>query len=921
MSMNWDDIKYLFQLPLEWFKAIHKKVFNAYGTNFIKVRDGSNGAMQIDIDQDAFSQQVLEITGGGSGGGTVKAVDGIAPNANGNVTLGAIRSVNHNFYPDADGNIEVGIGVSSVNGNQPDANGNVTVPVGQVNSVNGIAPVAGNVELGNLVTGVDGVVSQDFGMLHLGAVRSVNGKTPDANYNVNVGTVKTVNGVSPDDGGNVEVEVLPELAANKWVKTNSEGEITTTNETPIVVGPTAIGLVFVSNGTVTYVPIGLNGVAAGNHGHNLADLNNDAGFVDAAEVNAIVNGKGFVTEANVEDIIAECNFATQDELGDYVTKGTVQTITANKIFQIGNRQIAIRDGHIIECSGDVLSLYSNNNSANLSSLSNGTVKSSLIVTPDGRVVAIATGTIEASTPANITMTANGAAYLRTANAQGTVLGMVSTATDHAQMSFGDDGWFIADTDGIRMGDGASTNGTIALNNTNGVIRLLEGGSNGSRMELFADRIVCKIGDTSDSSKRIGIETSQMSLRHDSKVEIQSLDSASGQIVLNTRANSATLANAPTVAKTTTTSKAIATCGWTASNFAAKGTLAASKWVKTDAGGALVTTDETPISLSKAATGFLYNTNGTLSYIAFGTGANQVAMGNHSHNTSRLVNDAGFVNAAGVNAIVDEKDFATQTDIDDALEDFVTLDTQQTITGNKSFGSSWDEGTRFLTQSGMNQVVFGRYTILNAINNNRLTIQAGSAQKYLDFNTNNNGVFLHSDGAMNVTAESGKTSINGNGVTILSRNGTIVQGQLDMNSTNILLKYGTGGFALNIDNNSISIANNNHYCMYATDTSISLGGGDASVTLFAHPNEAQLSDTPTISNDDITSKAIATCGWVARNFQATSEETVSATKTVVTGVSWDGAKLTYTSENWTFENGLLTNVATAQPVTIDTPVAY
>ena len=220
MSMNWDDIKYLFQLPLEWFKAIHKKVFNAYGTNFIKVRDGSNGAMQIDIDQDAFSQQVLEITGGGSGGGTVKAVDGIAPNANGNVTLGAIRSVNHNFYPDADGNIEVGIGVSSVNGNQPDANGNVTVPVGQVNSVNGIAPVAGNVELGNLVTGVDGVVSQDFGMLHLGAVRSVNGKTPDANYNVNVGTVKTVNGVSPDDGGNVEVEVLPELAANKWVKTN-----------------------------------------------------------------------------------------------------------------------------------------------------------------------------------------------------------------------------------------------------------------------------------------------------------------------------------------------------------------------------------------------------------------------------------------------------------------------------------------------------------------------------------------------------------------------------------------------------------------------------------------------------------------------------------------------------------------------------
>ena len=55
MTINWDNIKYLFQLPLEWFKSIHNKVFKAYGTNFIVVRDGDNGAMKIDIDENTFS--------------------------------------------------------------------------------------------------------------------------------------------------------------------------------------------------------------------------------------------------------------------------------------------------------------------------------------------------------------------------------------------------------------------------------------------------------------------------------------------------------------------------------------------------------------------------------------------------------------------------------------------------------------------------------------------------------------------------------------------------------------------------------------------------------------------------------------------------------------------------------------------------
>ena len=79
--INWENIKYLFQIPLEWFKSISDKVFKAYGNNFIVVKDGDYGAMEIDVDPDAFSNAVLEVTGGGSGGGTVKSVDGLAPDS------------------------------------------------------------------------------------------------------------------------------------------------------------------------------------------------------------------------------------------------------------------------------------------------------------------------------------------------------------------------------------------------------------------------------------------------------------------------------------------------------------------------------------------------------------------------------------------------------------------------------------------------------------------------------------------------------------------------------------------------------------------------------------------------------------------------------------------------------------------------
>ena len=59
MTFNWDNIKYLFQIPVEWFRVIHNKVFKAYGTNFIEVKeDDSDGGLHIDVNEELFKQMV-----------------------------------------------------------------------------------------------------------------------------------------------------------------------------------------------------------------------------------------------------------------------------------------------------------------------------------------------------------------------------------------------------------------------------------------------------------------------------------------------------------------------------------------------------------------------------------------------------------------------------------------------------------------------------------------------------------------------------------------------------------------------------------------------------------------------------------------------------------------------------------------------
>ena len=80
--MDWDGIKYIFQIPLGWYRKIDNMVFHAYGSNFLTVREGYYGGLEIGIDNQGFSDAVGQL-----GYGKVKTVDGKEPDDNGNVSF------------------------------------------------------------------------------------------------------------------------------------------------------------------------------------------------------------------------------------------------------------------------------------------------------------------------------------------------------------------------------------------------------------------------------------------------------------------------------------------------------------------------------------------------------------------------------------------------------------------------------------------------------------------------------------------------------------------------------------------------------------------------------------------------------------------------------------------------------------------
>lgn len=158
--MNWGAIKYIFQIPLEWYKKIHNRVFNSYGTNFLIVREGAYGGTEIGIDSDGFKEEVNR-----SVNGFVRSVNSVAPDGNGDVDLGDI--------------------VHSVNSVAPDGNGDVIVDTG-VMTINNTAPTGGNIQLDYLSQNDWMNANSNYSVCPYAYANAgyVNGNLPDAVTNV-----------------------------------------------------------------------------------------------------------------------------------------------------------------------------------------------------------------------------------------------------------------------------------------------------------------------------------------------------------------------------------------------------------------------------------------------------------------------------------------------------------------------------------------------------------------------------------------------------------------------------------------------------------------------------------------------------------------------------------------------------------------
>lgn len=241
MEINWDAIKYIFQIPKEWYSYIHKKIHNAYGTLFIRVMDGEYGGMKIDIDKQLFKEAVEDVAGLNE---YVKSVDNITPDENGNVKLeGYVKTVS-DIEPDENGNVNLGenflepsdlttpgivvgtdykgektvcspnhkhnvkdiVGaIKTVNGNGPDADGNVVVEAG-IKTVNNIQPdVSGNVDLGQLVKTVNSYEPDENGNIQFDIVEKVDGVSPIAG-NVPLGAIRSINNTIKPVNGNVNLD-------------------------------------------------------------------------------------------------------------------------------------------------------------------------------------------------------------------------------------------------------------------------------------------------------------------------------------------------------------------------------------------------------------------------------------------------------------------------------------------------------------------------------------------------------------------------------------------------------------------------------------------------------------------------------------------------------------------------------------------
>lgn len=311
MEMNWDYIKYIFQIPRDWFRYIHRKIHNAYGTLFIRVLDGEYGGMKIDIDKQVFKETVEDAIDLDS---YVKTVNDIGPDENGNVDLDAnfleasdittpgivvgtdyqgeqtVCSPNHKHKAkDVEG------AVKTVNGTPPDENGNVEVLVG-VRTVNEIEPDEnGNIDLGPIVNSVNGHEPDENGNVEFSVVEKVDGVEP-VNGNVSLGAIRSINNTIRPVNGNVDLTNVFASAQHEHPHTQISDWNQATSSFLEASDITSPGIVVGTDYDDPDHP-----VCSPNHKHKVKDIVNDdeLGFVTINTEQEITASKKFTNGANL----------------------------------------------------------------------------------------------------------------------------------------------------------------------------------------------------------------------------------------------------------------------------------------------------------------------------------------------------------------------------------------------------------------------------------------------------------------------------------------------------------------------------------------------------------------------------------------------------------------------------------------------
>ena len=347
MEINWNAIKYIFQIPKEWYSYIHRKIHNAYGTLFIRVMDGEYGGMKIDIDPTLFKEAVEDVAGLNE---YVKSVNNVTPDENGNVSLddsylepsdittpGIVVGTDYVgeqtvCSPKHKHNIkDVEGAIKTVNGNGPDQNGDVVVEAG-IKTVNNIQPdETGNVDLGQLVKTVNSHEPDENGNIQFDVVEKVDGVSP-INGNVPLGAIRSINNTIKPVNGNVNLDGVLDPAPHEHPHTQiSDWDDATKN----FLDPLDITTPGILVGTDYDDPD--HPVCSPNHKHNSKDIvNSDTdGFVTIDTQQTVTGQKNFTSTLKVAN---NSGVVQLEPHGAIIVKGDIPIIgflTSNSAETVG----------------------------------------------------------------------------------------------------------------------------------------------------------------------------------------------------------------------------------------------------------------------------------------------------------------------------------------------------------------------------------------------------------------------------------------------------------------------------------------------------------------------------------------------------------------------------------------------------------